>query len=333
MWSGRFLLPVIGVVSLVGASAHATATSTPPSSPVEASVPADSFPITLQTADGDVTIPAKPERVVTLFGAQAADVLLSLGITPVASGPFYAPAIAEAAADVTELQVPIDVEQVAAQDPDLIIGFYSDNADTYDQLSQIAPTLLLVLAGDDGSDGFSPDLVTDPDAPDYQQLLKLIGPAVGETARAEQVAADLDAQAAALRSELDGAQVALVRPGEDNIQLLGPRSRVGRLLTEAGIEVMPFPDAADTSQTRRQDEFANISLEQIPTITAPNIIVLVSAQDAPEMVALEANPLWQQLPAVQAGDVDFGLGQNWIWVAPLAAEAVLDELAGFDLAH
>jgi iron complex transport system substrate-binding protein len=112
------------------------------------------FPVSVEHAWGTAEIKSEPQRVVAL-GYQDQDSILALGVKPVAVRYWFGPEDdqiwpwAEEAAgsdgkdvEILKMDDGIDVEKVAALDPDLIVGVYSDlTQESYDRLSQIAPTI------------------------------------------------------------------------------------------------------------------------------------------------------------------------------------------------
>lgn len=121
----------------------------------ETAAPADTaYPIVLPTAYGDVTLPARPERVVALTVA-AADTLISLGVQPVAVAtdpaalastfPWMVGQIDDVAdASLVSPAGEVNLEAVAQTKPDLIVGatyLFADAAE-FGQINQIAPTVI-----------------------------------------------------------------------------------------------------------------------------------------------------------------------------------------------
>ncbi len=101
----------------------------------------------ISTAKGQVRVPSNPKRVVTIQPS-ATSTLYDLGLTPVGvydeGAQYISPrylARWKAAPKIGSDQ--IDVEKVAALNPDLIIGVdYSWNTDVLPKLSKIAPTVI-----------------------------------------------------------------------------------------------------------------------------------------------------------------------------------------------
>lgn len=111
---------------------------------------AQDFPRTFPHMFGETTVPATPERVVSL-GYSLHDDLLALGVVPVGLRHWFGDhprgvwPWAEAAlgdADPVVLRGEVSLEQVAALAPDLILAMSSGiTAAEYAVLSQIAPTI------------------------------------------------------------------------------------------------------------------------------------------------------------------------------------------------
>jgi iron-siderophore transport system substrate-binding protein len=147
------------------------------------------FPVTIEHRFGTTEIPEEPQRVVTV-GFNDEDFVLALGTTPVgvrenlgdydvATRPWAQEQLAGAEAPTVGGQ-DIDVEAVAALQPDLIVGVYSfmDQA-VYDQLSGIAPTLAQT---DEHPDGGTP----------WQEQTLLTGRALGREEEAQQLVDEVE---------------------------------------------------------------------------------------------------------------------------------------------
>jgi iron complex transport system substrate-binding protein len=125
----------------------------PATAPAAQATTADAFPVTIEHRYGSTTIEKQPERVVVV-GLREQDALLALGVVPVATTEWFGKhpgAIFPWATDelggapkptVLTNTDGTQIEKVAAQRPDLIIGIYSGlTQKEYDQLSQLAPTI------------------------------------------------------------------------------------------------------------------------------------------------------------------------------------------------
>ena len=106
-------------------------------------------PVTISHKFGETKVPANPQRVVTV-GWTDQDFVLPLGVVPVStrefSGTYNDRPWVKAATDGKGVTTwgadTIDFEAIAAQKPDLIFAIYETiDKETYDRLSQIAPTV------------------------------------------------------------------------------------------------------------------------------------------------------------------------------------------------
>ena len=102
---------------------------------------------TVEHAMGSTTLEKTPEKVVILTN-EGTEALLALGVTPVGAvqswtgNPWYDHIADEMKnADVVGLDSEVNVEAIAALQPDLIIGNKMRQEAIYEQLSAIAPTI------------------------------------------------------------------------------------------------------------------------------------------------------------------------------------------------
>lgn len=114
--------------------------------------------VTIKHAFGETTVPGPPKRVVSA-GFTEQDDLLAVGVVPIAVTnwfgdqplgvwPWAQPKLGTAQPVVLNLDNGIQVDQIAALKPDLIVAVNAGlDADTYKKLSAIAPTI--AQSGDD----------------------------------------------------------------------------------------------------------------------------------------------------------------------------------------
>lgn len=165
------------------------------------------FPVTVTHAFGETTIESEPQRVVSI-GFTDHDVLLALGVEPVAIRQWYGdyefvwPWAEEALGSLEPELLPstdLNFEQIAALDPDLIIGQYVGlEAEEYDTLAAIAPTIA------------QPAEYPAFGAP-WQLITRNIGAAVGRSDEAEALVADVEGQFTEIREahpEFEGVELA-----------------------------------------------------------------------------------------------------------------------------
>lgn len=202
-----------------------------------ATAEAGAFPVTIDNAFGSTTITESPTRVAAV-GIGDADVLLSLGVTPIlvpvwtgstntGIGKWAEPLVAgDRPTALANGTTDFSLEAVAAADPDVIIAVNNAIDETrYQQLSAIAPTVLHA-AGQ-----------TDWVLP-WQDVATRIGAAVGLPARAAQVIADTEAQVAQARTDnpqFEGKSAVLVTVRPDgSLRAFSPAAARFQLLTQLG---------------------------------------------------------------------------------------------------
>src|SRR4051794_18602537 len=123
---------VLAVLALAAGGVAACGGSAEPDA--QAGTEDGAWPVSIENRFGTTEIPAEPERVVTV-GFNDQDFVLALGVTPVGVrenlGDYDVPnrPWAQEQSDGAELPTvggqEIDVEAVAALEPDLIVGVYS----------------------------------------------------------------------------------------------------------------------------------------------------------------------------------------------------------------
>ncbi|MCW5873008.1 MAG: ABC transporter substrate-binding protein [Anaerolineales bacterium] len=250
---------------------------------------------TIEHTFGTTEIPSNPQRVIALGEEGMLADLLDAGITPVASIvnlPEYLPPLISPA-EVAGIQLyssstNASVESLVALQPDLIIGmaFFIDRIG-YERLAQIAPTI--AVAGDN-------------EVENYAQTLA----ALGLHDKAEADLAAFDAALAAARGQV-GSQanvsVVAIYPGKSVAVFTDHPRTVPWLLRQLGVTL--HPDGTEDKLGAR-DGRAFISLERLDLLSGEHLILLQSNSvdgEAESIAEVSASPLWQQIPAVQAGKV------------------------------
>lgn len=201
---------------------------------------ADRFPVLIQHQYGETTVQSEPSRIVSLSFI-GHDFLLALGRPPHALRKWFGPhpygiwpwaqeALGEATPIV--MQGEIDIEAIAAMQPDLIVGQWSGMTKReYQLLSRIAPTVPPQLQyGDYGTP--------------WQEILRTLGRATGRLDQAEEIIAEIDARFHNIRQahpEWLGASSVMVWAGQNGAY--SARDIRGQFIQALGFEV---PDAINT---------------------------------------------------------------------------------------
>jgi iron complex transport system substrate-binding protein len=147
-------LAVLATAATTGCAVgeSSSASDAPTSSAATASTAEGSFPAVVAHQYGETTVPAPPERVVSV-GVTEQDILLELGVVPVgvtewygeqpsATWPWARPLLDGAEPEVLSVADGFEFERIAALEPDLIVGTNAGiTKRDYELLSAIAPTI------------------------------------------------------------------------------------------------------------------------------------------------------------------------------------------------
>lgn len=248
------------------------------------------FPVTVAHALGETRIPAKPQCIVATDMSEAVDSLLAVGEQPVYYGLSggYIDGVPEWVWEAgLDRDMPfdriarfeIDLERVVAMQPDLIVGTWLDEPQ-YQQFSGIAPTIVVKAS----------------DKTTWQDVQRTIGLATGRVDEAEAAIAETDAvlaeQQARLAPYVDKT-VAVAYEFFGELLVNGENAPIGRVLRDFGFTIV-------SPGTASEGEIDFLSLEQMRLIADADIIVTPEFIDG-DLAKLEANPLFELLPAVRAG--------------------------------
>lgn len=223
------------------------------------------YPVSVSHKFGVTKIDERPQRIVTV-GYNDQDAVLALGVKPVASVTWFEDKVvypwsqkaADAASGGTIQHISADQlesggpEAIAKYRPDLIVAVFSYlTKNDYKQYSKIAPTVV-------GSAKYPND------GTPWQEQTKLVGKALGESARADRLVRDAEEQVAAIakrnpefkgKSAFAGAgladgQVALYPTGRPGSTYQGGAYGPGYLLPAMGFSVpKAFDDLGDKVTT------------------------------------------------------------------------------------
>lgn len=328
----RLLLPAAALAAVAGLTAcSSSAGSADTSAPVSTSAPSSpatsaaaspatppasaGYPVTIDHVFGSTTVAAQPQRVVTV-GFNEQDFALALGVVPVgtrefigydfARRPWAQDALGGTAVPTVGGQE-LNLEQVAATTPDLILGTYAFlDRNTYDQLSAVAPTV-----GDLAADG----------AVTWQQELAAAGAALGRTAEAQALTATVEQRftdASAAHPDFAGKTLALVFQLQGGYYVLEATDPRMRFFTDLG-----FTAPAVTGQ---------IAAENTADLDADVVAVL-----GPTQAEFTADPLVANLDAVKenrvvyfgpfTGDFAGALGFSSPLSLPYALDVAVPRLA------
>jgi iron complex transport system substrate-binding protein len=275
----------------------------------------------VEHALGVTEVPARPERVAVI--SQVISVhLVSIGMVPVTviDDFFYerSSAYQELFPEGLELnnitkvgpRGELDLEILVAVKPDMIIGEIFE-AEYYDMLSRIAPTVLIDRGSNAG----------------WKHSFDATVAAVGREAEAEAVRERYRAVVAALPEAAQSLEIAFIRPsGEGSFRLDGVNAFAGSVAADAGLSVTTSPEGV--GEVAASAGFITFSAEQLRVLDTADLIVVpdwstVNPEGEASIPIFEQNPLWTRLPAVQAGRVLSVPGQVYNGGTYVAAELLL----------
>lgn len=267
------------------------------------------FPVTIDHAFGETTIDEKPTRVVT-WGWGSADDAIALGVVPVAI-PFQAyggdkngvlPWISEALekqGEKTPTVLPDSeeppYEDIAKANPDVILAGYSGITEKqYDLLSEIAP--VVAYPGE-------------PWATDWRDLISTTGTALGKSAEAKTLLADIDTEIedqAAAHPEFAGKSIALASDTAGTFSVYKKADPRVSFALDLG-----FTDArsVDELATGKDSFFYTLSYEKLDKLTSDVLVNFAATQkESDEFLSADYA---QVMPQVKAGSVASPVGESF----------------------
>lgn len=287
--------------------------------------PTDTFPVTVEHRYGETVVPAEPQRVVVV-GVTEQDILLELGVTPIATTEWYGEQpsatwpwatelLGDAEPEVLTQSDGLEFEKIASLKPDLIVGPNAGlTEEDYDKLSAIAPTISSL-----------PD--TEAYFSDWQEQTRLVASAVGRSALGEELiegVEDAYAEAAAAHPEFAGLSATFSQgaPWEGNLYVY-PDGLNTDFLTELGFTMTPGLEAYAADPGAQ----ALISAENTGLIDADVIVFATESEDGlAQLLKFGTVP---DLSAVKGGHAvytDEVLSGAIYFLTPLSQKYVIDRL-------
>jgi len=286
---GSLLLPF--ALSVLVASCASTSSTSSAASP---SSPAPAFPMTIDAANGPLTLEAMPTKIVSL-SPTATELLFAVGAgDQVSAVDSYSDYPAQAPMTDIAAYEP-NVEAIAAYQPDLVIYTY-DPGDLQKSLDKLHIPALM-----------QPAAVTIDDV--YAQLLQT-GEVTGHPTEAQAAVDDLQAQVAAVVADVGDAGMGMTYYYEldDTYYSLTSDTFVGNLLGQLGLT-----NIADEAKGASSG-YPQLSAEHIVAAN-PDLILLADTKCCGQDAASVAKrPGWQGLTAVQRGGVvelDDDIASRW----------------------
>lgn len=279
--------------------------------------PADPSPPTRTvnsgTERGDIEVPADPQRIVALAGAQL-DALCALGLQSrvVAAAlpdgsdqqPSYLGTVIHVLPGVGPRGAP-DVAAIAAAGPDLILG--AQTPQSFGQLLAVAPTVFT------------------PDAPQrWEDTLRAVGAATGRTGAADELLGRFtdDAREAGRDNDAQHYQASVVQLTDTSVRIYGVANFPASVLAAVGVD-------RPASQRFTDSPFVELGLDD--DLSAADADLIFVSFDSPAAkdgaASFFGSDAWRALSAVR--DHRVYVVNNEIWQhggGVIAARGILDDL-------
>lgn len=237
---------------------------------------------------GETEISGQPEKVVALEFSFV-DNLASLGVSPIGiaddedSERIIEP-IREKIGDYTSVgtRKQPSLEVISSLQPDLIIADMQRHKDIYDQLSEIAPTIIL------------PSLAADYDG--IIDSFETVSSAMGMEEKGQEVLADHEAKMEELRAQVPEDEERTVLPAvvaDSGYFAHNMESYTGSLLESIGLS-----NAIQSGD----DRYNKINLEQVVEFN-PDVMFHMETGEETVVTEWESNDLYQDISAVKNGEV------------------------------
>jgi len=277
-------------------------------------------PIKIKHGFGETEVPPHPKRI-AVFGLE--DIMLSLDVPMVYAYDFKGYYLDDA---LRKLNIPVsgtadfkpNLEAILQTDPDLIIvQQYSIDQKGYDELSKIAPTV-----------AFAPD--------DWKSSIVEIGKALDVEGKAQAVIQAHEVKLKQVKEKMVQAvgkdkTVAYIRPSDKDLQVFFPSFNL--VYSELGL--LPDASISDLQKKTEDDWGINLSLEDLPLITADYIFAIyggsIDTEDAFQKEAaaskeIEKLQLWKSIPAVKNNNVFKVSSRHWMSSGPIAESKEVDDV-------
>ncbi|BAU95044.1 ABC-type Fe3+-siderophores transport system, periplasmic component [Corynebacterium suranareeae] len=287
----RFLRPSIIGVAVVALLAGCTSTADEADTNSTSAENA-AFPVSIEHEFGTTTIESAPERVVTL-GVTDADIVLALGTVPVGNtgytffenglGPWTDDLVGDQELTLIDSDSTPDLEQVAALEPDLIIGVSAGFDDVvYEQLSDIAP----VVARPSGTAAY---------AVDREEATNIVATAMGQAEKGRELNEETNALIEAAREEnpsFAGKTGTVILPYQGKYGAYLPGDARGQFLESLGITLPEAILSRDTGDSF----FVDVPAESVADVEGDLLLVLSNDEN---LDITAENPLFETLNVVQ----------------------------------
>ncbi|MEK8132222.1 Fe(3+) dicitrate ABC transporter substrate-binding protein [Paenibacillus filicis] len=285
LWINRTLRLSILLVFVLALAAcgqsPASQSAAPQTSPAPAAPAATDAKITVEDAQGTVTLPKKPERIVTM-DFSFTDMLVTLGVQPVGIADDGTP---DLFMDSVKSQLKTytsvgsryepNIELISSLKPDLIIVDINKHKNALTQLKSVAPILVL--------NDFQAD---------YEQMLKnyiITAKAVGKEAEGQKRLKEHEAKMEQAKQKIKNAKLTVLPA------VVNPKGFFGHSdhsYSGSMVHMLGFTDPLKNNAA-----YPQLTLEQLVE-TNPQALFLMPTEKTTIVNEWEKNPLWNKIDAV-----------------------------------
>lgn len=262
---------------------------------------------TIEHPGGTSEVPMQPDRVVAISEVVAGH-LASVGLLPVAANQpvvedewlrLYSELL-DPGLDLSTIQSigtseEPNLEEIASIGPELIVTETYTDESLWERLAEIAPTVI-VFRGDLERYG-----EVEETNGAWKQAFDQTVRAAGRQDEAEQVRQRYREVVAEVRVEVSSSVTVTFLRADDsgNFRIDGAEGFGGSVAEEAGITLSDLPSGGE-----EEGGYVAFSLERLADVVTGDVIVTTTQAEGPSSIEeIEQSPLWERLPAVQAGRI------------------------------
>ncbi|KIX89926.1 iron citrate ABC transporter substrate-binding protein [Staphylococcus microti] len=311
------LLAIIAVMLLVAACGNAN------DSKKDSSSSSKGKAVEVKHDGGTTKIEKEPKKVVALEYSFV-DALVALGVKPVGIADDGDKAniidpIRDKVGDyksVGDRKQP-NLEVISQLKPDLIIADSNRHKGNYEQLSKIAPTILL------------PSL--DSDYKQNLEAFKTIGKALSKEDKADARLKEHKEKIEKYEKEITMDKDKKVLPAvisQSGLLAHSDKSYVGQFLHELGFKEALTKDVADQLPEYLNAPYLNMNSEQLSDVNPERMFIMVNGEDDPFYAKMKEDKVWNDLDAVKNDRVHVVDRLTWAKFRGLiSSEEIAKELA------
>ncbi|MGS2778020.1 iron-hydroxamate ABC transporter substrate-binding protein [Robertmurraya sp. GLU-23] len=304
-----FTIMMVGLLFIMSACGNDNSTSDSETEPET-----NNSEITLDSAMGEVTIPANAEKILAPYHE---DALLALGVTPVAKwaiGQSVQEYLESDLKDVPTIEWNLPVEQVLNHAPELIIleNNMESYEGTYEDYNKIAPTYLM----------------TEETVKDWRKQLETFGDILGKEEEAKKVLSEYEDTVSSARDQLSEAigeeTVAVIWAAGNQFFLFEQNRHSAEVLySELGIKQ---PTLIQELGPADAASWNPISVEKLSELDADHVFLL-ALEGEQGIETLENSSVWQSTPAAKNGNIHIiNDPSNWTNKGLLASQQTIEDI-------